>query len=260
MSKTTCQNGVVQEASLAPPRRGSDQEAIRTVHTRIVTNEDGGRSNLASKVKIAIVVAALIGASVVAHTGVSLLVAGFGYGVMRWRRRATQVTSSTLPTLAHDRAATGKPVARHPSSSEPRASSAVARPTPRGRNRASRSSDPPAYPRPRKRSQRSVTHAAKEVPMSVDRFRDDDPGYLSWVAANRDGYVMNIQRELNPSDARVHHAYCRTITGTPARGGPWTGAYIKLCSTDLAELDAWAKSRFGTAVTRCGICQPRSAA
>jgi hypothetical protein len=28
--------------------------------------------------------------------------------------------------------------------------------------------------------------------MSVERFRDDDGGYLSWAAANRDGFVMTF--------------------------------------------------------------------
>jgi hypothetical protein len=95
--------------------------------------------------------------------------------------------------------------------------------------------------------------------LSIERFQDDDRGYVNWVAAHRSGYVMNIQRGLNPSDARVHHASCRTIIGEPPRGGPWTGPYVKLCSTELTELDAWAKTRFGRAITRCRICHPERA-
>jgi len=42
----------------------------------------------------------------------------------------------------------------------------------------------------------------------VEQFRDDDGAYLGWVAAHADGYVINIQRSLNPADARLHHARC----------------------------------------------------
>ena len=92
--------------------------------------------------------------------------------------------------------------------------------------------------------------------MSVELFRDDDRGYAAWLAANARGYVLNIQRSMNPSDARVHEAGCRTITGTPPRGRTWTGPYVKACSPLLTELDTWALSHAGTAIIRCGICQP----
>jgi hypothetical protein len=48
--------------------------------------------------------------------------------------------------------------------------------------------------------------------VSVELFRDDDQGYAAWLAANTRGYVLNIQRSLNSSDARVPEAGCRTIT------------------------------------------------
>jgi hypothetical protein len=90
----------------------------------------------------------------------------------------------------------------------------------------------------------------------VELFRDDDEGYAAWLARNVQGYVLNIQRSLNPSDARVHAADCRTITGTPTRGRTWTRPYIKACSPSLPELDSWALANAGSAVTRCGTCQP----
>jgi hypothetical protein len=46
--------------------------------------------------------------------------------------------------------------------------------------------------------------------MSVELFSDDDRGYAAWLTANAAGYVLNIQRSMNPSDARVHEAACRT--------------------------------------------------
>jgi hypothetical protein len=92
----------------------------------------------------------------------------------------------------------------------------------------------------------------------ITEFTDDDDGYRGWVAANPGGWVTNIQRRLNPSDARVHSAGCRTIAGTPP-GATWTGPYIKVCAVELSELDAWAITHVGRTIIRCGTCQPPSA-
>lgn len=88
----------------------------------------------------------------------------------------------------------------------------------------------------------------------VTEFRDDDEGYLTWLAQHPDGYVINILRGFNPSTARIHRARCRTITGTPRRGGPWTGPYIKICSDELDKLDRWAARYADKAIPRCRIC------
>ena len=90
--------------------------------------------------------------------------------------------------------------------------------------------------------------------MGVELFRDDDQGYAAWLTANARGYVLNIQRSLNSSDARMHSASCWTITGTPPRGNTWTGSYVKACSVSLPELDSWARAHANSAITRCGIC------
>jgi hypothetical protein len=95
-----------------------------------------------------------------------------------------------------------------------------------------------------------------ERPVSVELFRDNDDGYAAWLAGSVQGYVVNIQRTMNPSDARVHRANCPTITGTPPRGRTWTGTYVKACSASLPELDAWTLAHARSAVTRCGTCQP----
>ena len=64
--------------------------------------------------------------------------------------------------------------------------------------------------------------------MSIEEFRDRDADYLRWVAAHRDGYVINIGRS-GRGYARLHRATCGTITSRP----PFTGPYIKICSTAL---------------------------
>lgn len=93
--------------------------------------------------------------------------------------------------------------------------------------------------------------------MSVEEFRNNnDRDYLRWVGDHHRGYVLNIQRTYNPRDARLHLAYCDTITGTPARGDTFTGDWVKVCSESLKELDSWAIQHTGSGVTRCGTCHP----
>lgn len=87
-------------------------------------------------------------------------------------------------------------------------------------------------------------------------FRDDDDGYLAWIADHSDGHVINIARSLWPGDARVHRADCRTISGQIPRGALWTGPYVKVCAEHPAELEQWANNRLGEQVRLCGSCHP----
>jgi hypothetical protein len=105
-----------------------------------------------------------------------------------------------------------------------------------------------------KRKRRRPAHGPRRSmdAMSIVEFQDDDDGYLRWTASHRSGYVINILRTLNPSTARLHHAYCPTITGEPAHGATWTGEYIKICSTSLAELERWALGEVRVEIQRCG--------
>ena len=50
----------------------------------------------------------------------------------------------------------------------------------------------------------------------------------------------------------------RTISGRPTRGGPWTGPYIKVCSSDELQIAAWTGSEVGAAPKRCGLCMLQS--
>jgi hypothetical protein len=59
--------------------------------------------------------------------------------------------------------------------------------------------------------------------MSVREFCDEDAGYRASLAAHPDGYVINIARSHSATEARVHHAGCRTINGQNPRAGTWTG-------------------------------------
>ena len=79
--------------------------------------------------------------------------------------------------------------------------------------------------------------------MGVAEFWTDDDAYLRWVTEHADGFVINIQRSLNPGDARIHRASCHSIRGRPPRGDGFAGAYIKICCESLAELSQWARNR-----------------
>lgn len=93
--------------------------------------------------------------------------------------------------------------------------------------------------------------------MAAEEFRDNDDGYLGWLADHPDGYVINILRSYNASTAKLHCAGCRTINGNPASGNTWTtGDYIKVCADQLADLDRWALERVGSSIDGCGICHP----
>lgn len=92
--------------------------------------------------------------------------------------------------------------------------------------------------------------------MNVHHFVDDDQSYLAWVASNPEGYVINIQRSLNPTTARLHTAGCRTIQNS-TRGGPWTGPYVKICAVSLVDLETWALQQVGAEIRSCGVCHPK---
>ena len=101
--------------------------------------------------------------------------------------------------------------------------------------------------------------AAHAAPLStpaieVEAFRDDDGGYLAWLAAHPAGFVLNVARSPRPNYLILHRATCRTISGRPTRGGPWTGPYIKVCSDDELQIAAWTGKTVGAAPTRCGVC------
>lgn len=95
----------------------------------------------------------------------------------------------------------------------------------------------------------------------VREFRDDDAGYLAWLAAHPDGFVINIFHTYNPSEARRHYAGCRTINGQNPRGGKWTWPYVKVCAELVAELDRWATTnRIPEPILWCGTCLKDGAA
>lgn len=106
--------------------------------------------------------------------------------------------------------------------------------------------------------------------MAVRLFRDDDRGYADWIAANPEGYVLNIQRSLNSRDARMHAASCRSLETSirewESGRGRLAAQWVKLCGHSLNELNAWFAERGrdvgspatapSSPVARCQVCLP----
>ena len=77
----------------------------------------------------------------------------------------------------------------------------------------------------------------------MQTFDDAENAYLDWVARNPHGYVVNVQRTLNPNDVHLHSASCRSISG--ACSNYTTHEYIKVCSVARTELERWTEQDVG---------------
>lgn len=85
-------------------------------------------------------------------------------------------------------------------------------------------------------------------------FADNDDGYLAWLDAHPVGFVLNSFRNPKPTYLKLHRASCGRIRGVPPRGGAWTSPYIKICSGQRAEIEAWAVDAAHGAVSPCKWC------
>jgi hypothetical protein len=87
---------------------------------------------------------------------------------------------------------------------------------------------------------------------SMQRFVDDDRGYLDWLDHHADGFVINTGRTPSAAYLMLHRASCGTITGKPARGTTFMGEYAKVCG-ERNELEEFAHHLGGHAQP-CGLC------
>ena len=91
-------------------------------------------------------------------------------------------------------------------------------------------------------------------------YRDNDAGYLTWIATNPDGFVLNVRRVSDPEYVILHRARCRTISDNQRAPGAYTArGYRKVCSASLAELQSAAKREGrldGSFSKRCYLCRP----
>ena len=95
--------------------------------------------------------------------------------------------------------------------------------------------------------------AAGDSVMQLTGFRDDDQGFFDRSGGNVDGYVIDIQRSYNTSDA-LHHARaprCRQRRTEPGRP---TRHHVKVCLANSADLDEWVTAP--APEDRCGDAAP----
>jgi hypothetical protein len=97
-------------------------------------------------------------------------------------------------------------------------------------------------PRPRSPSRSAVILSSASAGSGVQVFKDDDEGYVRWLGSDQQGFVVNIQRSLNPSDARLHRADCRAISAINPRRGPWTARTSSFARPGSTSLTTWRSS------------------
>ena len=86
--------------------------------------------------------------------------------------------------------------------------------------------------------------------LAVQRFRDNDAGYLAWRGSHLvAGFVANVD-ETGHFETKLHRADCWTLSLPIEKGLNLTGPYSKVCSTDLREL----QNQLGP-LTNCPHCQ-----
>ena len=90
----------------------------------------------------------------------------------------------------------------------------------------------------------------------MEKFENDDAGYLRWLAIHPQGYVINSSRPPIPTYLMLHRSSCWTISDRPANGGSWTIDMFKLCSENKDALERWAVGVVAGQVTPCKICRP----
>jgi hypothetical protein len=85
-------------------------------------------------------------------------------------------------------------------------------------------------------------------------FDRDEAGYLRWLTANPEGFVLNADRAgVMPQYPMIHRASHKLVS-SPQIGNFTTGDYIKMCSADLDALAEAGRQRFGRAPTYCRQC------
>jgi hypothetical protein len=90
------------------------------------------------------------------------------------------------------------------------------------------------------------------LPGGITPFQDNDRGFFAWLESNPDGYFINSERNPKPRYLILHRPNCSHFTGNPALH--WTKDYVKFCSRDRRNLEAWAINTVGGEVSLCPTC------
>ncbi len=83
-------------------------------------------------------------------------------------------------------------------------------------------------------------------------FDNDEEGYLGWIRANRDGFVVNTPKAGHHADY-LHKATCSSIS--TSHTNYTTTTYKKLCSLNKQELIDWERKN-ARELHNCTRCNP----
>lgn len=99
-----------------------------------------------------------------------------------------------------------------------------------------------------------VAIASNDTNSSIILFRDNEEGFLDWLRANAEGFVVNANRTPNAKYLILHRSSCWCISRPLKNGEKWTVSFIKVCANDSQSLHIWARDEVGGVLHRCGIC------
>ena len=86
-------------------------------------------------------------------------------------------------------------------------------------------------------------------------FRNDDAGYLAWLAANPEGFVVNITRNYNVL-RRESIAQRATISGQNRTTGHGPVRTSKVCAIQSADAEGGPQNTVRKPILPCGTCRP----
>jgi hypothetical protein len=91
-------------------------------------------------------------------------------------------------------------------------------------------------------------------------FKNDEVGYFAWLAANPNGFVLNVRSEADPGYVVLHRSGCGSISSQkPAPGAYTCRSFRKWCAETVIDLRVPAKMegrKDGSFSKRCGLCRP----
>jgi hypothetical protein len=91
----------------------------------------------------------------------------------------------------------------------------------------------------------------------VQKFQDNDAGYLDWLETNPHGFVLYAERSPRKEYLILHRATCKSISRVAEPPVRWTtGGYLKVCATEINEIERWCRQEVGGNPQPCGQCRP----
>jgi hypothetical protein len=93
------------------------------------------------------------------------------------------------------------------------------------------------------------------------RFNDDDLGYLAWIAAHPEGFVLNVRCPPDDHWVVLHRANCKSISNNSYEPNALTGRkHHKICASNEADVNLLPKVKGGAMARaffrRCSLCRP----